>query len=227
LAEPLYWASADLLTLASQIGLGGAPSNAQDMRQVLSAQFETMDQRARAAGVTPEDIRDAQYPLMALFDEVLVQTAWGGQAEWRMKPLQLMYFHENAAGETFFERVDALLRQPHRAHVLSIYFFCLALGFQGRYAMGGAGQLSTIYETVGTVCGQIVPPSEVVAPNAERPDAGRNFFVRQRPIVRVSIACFGIALLLFLILKAVLSSQASRAERTMDDYARSAGTGAP
>ncbi len=227
LAAPLYWASVDLLAVAAEIGLGATPPNAEDVRRSLGERFATMEERARAAGVTPEDIRDAQYPLMALFDELLVQLAWPGQTDWRKKPLQLVHFNENAAGETFFQRVQALLGQPHRAHVLTIYFFAMALGFQGRYALGGAGQLGPLYEAVGAACGQVVAQGDPIGPHAPRPDAGRNFLERQAPIVRASLVCFAIALLLFVVLRVVVSAQAASAERAMDDYSRGAGVGGP
>jgi type VI secretion system protein ImpK len=186
-----------------------------------------MEERARAAGVTPEDIRDAEYPLIAFFDELLLHLPWSGQTDWRKTPLQLLHYNENAAGETFFRRVHVLLGQPHRAHVLTIYFFAMALGFQGRYAVGGPGQIDALYDTVGAACGQAVPAGDPIGPHASRPDAGRNFLERQAPIVRASVACFGVALVLFAILRVVLSAQASRAERTMDDYTRGSGMGAP
>ncbi|HEY2514097.1 MAG TPA: DotU/TssL family secretion system protein [Polyangiaceae bacterium] len=227
LAEALYWAAIEPLTLAAQIGLGFTPGGAAEMRQTLHTQFAVLDERARAAGVVPEDVRDALYPIMALFDELLVQLPWPGQAEWRAQPLQFVHFRENRAGETFFERAQALLRQPHRAHVLTIYSFCLALGFQGRYAMGGGAELTAFYEALGAFCGAVVPPSEVLAPRAERPAAERSFLRRQAPIVTTSLVLFGVAALLFLLLRFTLSVQAARVERPMDEYARSVGAGAP
>ncbi len=214
LAEPLYWASVELLTLASRLDPGAlAEHTSADMRRILAELFAGMDQRARAAGIAPEDVQDATYAIMALFDEILVQTPWPGQSDWRAQSLQFRHFHENTAGENFFARANALLQQPHRAHVLTIFFFCLALGFQGRYAMNGGAQLTAFYELVGAAVGHVVPPSEAIGPHAHPPDDERRLLQREKPIVRLALAFFGATLLLFVILRVALASRLSHAEQ--------------
>jgi type VI secretion system protein ImpK len=226
LVEGMYWASLDLLTLASQLGQGALPPSAHDLRRHIGGMLTAMETRALAAGIPPEDVRDAYFPIFALLDEILVQVQWPGAHDWRAQPLQFVHFHENSAGESFFTRVEALLRQPHRAHVLSVYFYCLALGFQGRYATRGGQGLEAIYDAVAAAVHQNVAPSEAISPHGVATDGGR-FFQRQAPIVRVSLGLLAIALLLFLVLRVTLSFKTARAQEPMDDYARRAGVGAP
>jgi type VI secretion system protein ImpK len=221
LAEPMYWACADLLTLASQLALGATPPSAPELRQHLSQLFATMHGRALSNGIAPEDANDAIYAIMALFDEILVQARWSGRLEWQTSPLQYVHFHENIAGENFFRRADVLLGQPHRTHVLLVYFLCLGLGFQGRYAVGGGAGLGAVYETIGAAVSRSLPPAEVISPHGEPADAVRSLLRREKPIVRVALGFFLLALLAFVGLRLTLSSQMASTVQPMRDYAAS------
>jgi type VI secretion system protein ImpK len=218
LAEPMYWACADLLTLASQLALGATPPSATELRNHLSRLFADMHARALAASVAPEDAIDAAYALMALFDEILVQARWPGRMEWQTAPLQFVHFHENIAGENFFRRVDVMMQQPHRAHVLLIYFLCLGMGFQGRYAVAGGAGLAQVYEQMGAAVGHALPPAEVLSPHGEPADAVKSLLRREAPIVRLALACFLAALVVFGVLRVVLSAQVGSAVAPMRDF---------
>jgi type VI secretion system protein ImpK len=53
-------------------------------------------------------------------------------------------FGEFLGGEAFFGNLEHLLNQPdseEMGDVLEVYLLCLSLGFQGRYAAGGGGEL--------------------------------------------------------------------------------------
>jgi type VI secretion system protein ImpK len=215
----MYWACADVFTLAANLGPGTLLPNAQAMRAHLQQLFGVMRQRALAAGITPEDTTDAMYALMALMDELLVQTHWPGQFEWRANPLQLQHFQENTAGENFFRRAHALLGQPHRAHVLQVYFFVLALGFQGHYAVSGGAGLAPVYDQIASAVGQYLPPSDALSPHGEPPDVGGNLLRRDAPLVRVSLALCISAAMIFLLLRAALSFQLGSVTQSMRDYA--------
>jgi type VI secretion system protein ImpK len=217
----MYWACADLLTLASQFALGAVPPSAAELRQHLSQLFATMHARALASGIAHEDANDAVYALMALFDEILVQAPWSGRVEWQRSPLQYVHFHENIAGENFFRRTDVLLGQPHRAHVLLVYFLCLGLGFQGRYAVGGGAGLAPVYETIGAMVSHSLPPAEVLSPHGEPVDAVRSILRREAPIVRTALAFFLLALLAFVGLRLLLSAQVASAVQPMHDFTTS------
>ena len=222
LAGPMYWACSDLLTLASQFALGATPPPAAELRRHLGELFAAMHARGRSAGIVPEDLNDATYAIMSLFDEILVQASWPGRLEWQSQPLQYIHFNENTAGEGFFRRTDALLRQPHRMHVLLVYFLCLGLGFQGRYAMGNGAGLAPIYDTIGATVGYFLPPSEQLSPHGEPSDGTRGLLQREAPIVRLALAMLGAALLVFVVLRLVTSSTVSSAVQPMRDYAGAA-----
>ena len=221
LAEPMYGACHELLTLAASLGQGAQPPD--DLPRHVAGMLTAMQTRARDAGIPPEDARDAMFPILALLDEILVQVPWSGQNQWRSQTLQFQHFKENSAGESFFARVDALLRQPHRAHVLLIYFYVLALGFHGRYAIRGGQGLEPIYDAVANALAPAMPPSEILSPHGAPTDGGR-FLQREAPIVRASLGILAVALLLFVVLRLALSLKTSHVQEPMDDFAHAAGT---
>lgn len=228
LMAPMYWACTDLLGLIPElVSTRASLPMPGELRSTVEQQLATMMDRARAAGVLPEDIVEAQYAIVALIDELLARVhGWSGQAEWRTRPLQLIHFNENTAGENFFRRLSMLEGQPHRAHVLQIYFLCMAVGFQGRYAVAGGEGLAPIFERIGARVAQASGPDSI-SPHGEPKDR-RGLLQFEAPLVRVGLGCFGAALLVFIILRVVLTMQVREATRPMHDYANVNGvTGTP
>jgi type VI secretion system protein ImpK len=218
---PMYWACADVLGLVPELAAArGSLPSAGELRATLDQQLSAMMKRATDAGIVPDDVIEAQYALVALIDEFLARIqGWPGQAEWRTKPLQLLRFNENTAGENFFRRLISLEGQPHRIHVLQVYWLCLAVGFQGRYAVAGSEGLAAIYERVGARVAHACGP-DTLSPHGEPRDRQRAFEL-EMPIVRVGIGFFGFALLVFVVLRIVLSIQLRDATRPMHEFAKS------
>jgi type VI secretion system protein ImpK len=101
-----------------------------------------INRQARAAGYSPEDVREAEFATVAFLDEVVLSlpdsTGGFGRAEWKRQTLAVELYGEARAGEVFFDKLDSLLTgrrdSPHVADVLEVYLLCLLLGFEGRYA---------------------------------------------------------------------------------------------
>jgi len=223
LMAPMYWACTDLLGMIPDLmAARNTLPMASELRSTVEYQLGAMMERARAAAILPEDIVEAQYAIVALIDELLARVhGWPGQAEWRTRPLQLIRFNENTAGENFFRRLETLEGQPHRAHVLQIYFLCMAVGFQGRYAVAGGEGLLPIYERVGERIAQS-SGSDVVSPHGEPSDA-RGILAREAPLVKLGIGFFALALLAFIVLRVILGVQVRDTTRPMQVYASANG----
>jgi len=215
----MYAASSELLILASQVAEGAATASAADLRRKLTDLFAAMNERGQTAGIRPDDLNDAAYAIMALFDEILVKVTWPGRPDWQASPLQFIHFRENTAGDNFFRRAEALCEQPQRAHVLQIYFLCMGLGFQGRYAMGSDVECEAFYRRLSSVLASATLPSDVLSPHGIPPDAGRTILQREAPLVRLGLACFAAALLAFGVLRIVRSVELSHALDPMKSYA--------
>ena len=72
---------------------------------------DQMIQKGQAAGLTPEDLGDVAYAVIALADEVAIGVP-ALRDFWMYNLLQLRYFNENVAGENFFYRLDLLKQNP-------------------------------------------------------------------------------------------------------------------
>lgn len=113
-------------------------AKAPDVR-VVYQRFDEMlreiDTEGQRGGATPEHVRLVLFALVAFADEMILTSKLPFRAAWADQPLQLAYFNENAAGEEFFTRLDAI-RKPGEtatADVLESYYLCLSLGFKGRF----------------------------------------------------------------------------------------------
>jgi type IV/VI secretion system ImpK/VasF family protein len=91
------------------------------------------------------------YPIAALADEIFI-TMPQYRTRWIASPLQLRYFGEVATGTLFFSRLEKLIAAPEdKRRQLELYFICLALGFKGKYGVGGQSGLRAIFENLGTI----------------------------------------------------------------------------
>lgn len=90
-------------------------------------------------------IEDAKYALVSLIDECIMKSFSKTQTAWSTQSLQLKYFSSHTAGYDFFARLDHLLKQqPINKEVISVYLFCLQLGFEGKYALSDGEALKKI-----------------------------------------------------------------------------------
>jgi len=134
LAEPIF-------SLMSRLIL--SPENfSEDFRARIEHEFSEFKAQGLTLGLTMQKIENSLYALSAYVDELVLVSTWADRKVWMGQSLQAFYFKEHLAGEKFFERL-AILRQQgeNEADVLSLYYLCLQLGFQGKYRLLGSEQL--------------------------------------------------------------------------------------
>ncbi|HEY1696497.1 MAG TPA: type IVB secretion system protein IcmH/DotU [Polyangiaceae bacterium] len=215
LLAKMYWACADPLTLASQLANARDLPSADVLQQRVTSLFEQMTRKCREASIPDEDANEAKYAITAFIDEQIFRSAWPGRSQWLAQPLQLVYFNENTAGEGFFQHMAQLQNQPNRAHVLEIYYLCLCFGFQGQYAVRGGEGLGAIVDQIGARLGSQVGATDVISPHGEPREVFRGLMRREMPLVGLSIAFFGLAVVVFIVLKLVLAGSVSSAAADM------------
>ncbi len=218
--EQMYWACADALTLATQLGSARDLPPADVLSQRISGVFDQMADKARGARISDEDVMEAKYALCAFIDEQILRSEWPGRQQWMSRPLQLMYFNENTAGEGFFMRMDRLEAQPQRIHVLQIYFLCLTLGFQGQYAVRGGEGLAPVIERVGSRLSRALPRSDQLSPHGELAGGARSAVRREAPVMALSVAVIGLAVVAFVVLRVIVSTNADSAAKSMQNFAQ-------
>jgi type VI secretion system protein ImpK len=209
LSQTMYWTCADVLSLILQL------RNSRDLpapdilqRRVLGL-FETMMQTGRENRIPEQDMIDAKFALAAFADEVIYHSSWPGKTQWLSNPLQLQFFGINTAGDGFYVNLDNMHGQRGRDHVAQIYFLCLALGFQGKYRLRQQEGLAQVVEGLGNYVALSTGAGEALAPNAERKDGTGGAVRRELPYLAIALGFLILALLVVIVLKIVIGSQAN------------------
>jgi type VI secretion system protein ImpK len=123
----------------------GSRPSPSGFRQQVSGLLDAFAKAPAASKVPPGDLDEARFALVAWTDEVANSSGWSGRAEWEREPLQLQLFGTRRAGVEFFERLKKL--RPEQAAALEVYFYCLALGFQGDYAGREGDRMQVVSRT--------------------------------------------------------------------------------
>jgi type VI secretion system protein ImpK len=196
-----YWASADVLSLATQLGHTQQLLPVDELQRRIGVLFDQMSRRFREVGIPEEDSNEVKYAISAFIDEQLFRNEWPGRAQWLNRPLQLLYFNENTAGEGFYDHLEALRKQPAKANVVQIYYLLMELGFLGKYAVRPEGQRAIADTTRNEVLRRLLK-SEVISPHAEPRDQGnRGLGSGERPVVAIAVIVLGAAILVFILMK--------------------------
>jgi type VI secretion system protein ImpK len=189
------------------------------VKQLLAA----ADQRARAAGYDGDTVKRAVYAYIALLDESVLNSTHPMFAEWSRQPLQEEVFGEHMAGENFFRGLNDLLGQQDShalGDLLEVYQLCLLLGFRGRYGVGDPGGLHAVISTVqtkiqrirGATAADLAPdwrlPAEETVPKSRDRITWR--------LAMVAAATFAVALVVYVIYRALLSSGVTELQRIME-----------
>jgi type VI secretion system protein ImpK len=111
------------------------PQDATAMHARFEDLFRAFESRAIRAGYTENETAAAKYALVAVADESILLSNLPIKDEWLNRPLQMVFFDDFSAGETFYEKLDAARtnRTPKAADVLEVFHLCLALGFKGKH----------------------------------------------------------------------------------------------
>jgi len=102
------------------------------LRQQILALVEAATADLQARGVPPGECQEARFAWVAFADEMVLRAGASGREEWQREPLQLQLFRTNQAGNEFYDHLARL--RPEQAAAREVYFYCLALGFEGQYA---------------------------------------------------------------------------------------------
>jgi type VI secretion system protein ImpK len=187
-----------------------AVSNAESFRAEMKKLLRVAEQEARSRGYSAEDVKQVIFALVAFLDESVLGSRNPAFADWPRLPLQAELFGHQLAGEIFFQELQKALNRSDAHEVsdlLEVYGLCLLLGFKGRYAAGGAGDLRSVLAAVREKIRRIRGSSGALSPRGMIPaDAVRlaqsDPWVRKLAIGSI-IAVVG-SVLLFVVFKLLL-----------------------
>lgn len=148
-SNPLLRAANALLNLIPQLRVMAAHPDPQALRDYLVTEIKNFETAARAGGVASDTVVGARYCLCTALDETAAQTPWGGSGAWSRHSLLVTFHNETWGGEKFFQLLSRLAQNPQQHRdLLEMMYYCIALGFEGRYRIieGGRGQLDTLMQ---------------------------------------------------------------------------------
>lgn len=110
------------------------PSN--DLRPKIASLLKDFEERALRYRYRESIIQVAKFGLASFVDETVLTNNFPLKEEWEKYPIQLEYFGEQLAGNKFYDKLEAMLRQIDvTADAVEVYYVCMLLGFKGRYAV--------------------------------------------------------------------------------------------
>ena len=110
------------------------------MKQALSEVASTAARR----GYSADDVHEGTFAVVAFLDEAILTAPDNSAVNWVGKSLGEELFDQRSAGELFFKRLDSLRagRDSQKlAEILEVYYLCLLLGYEGKFAGGSKGEL--------------------------------------------------------------------------------------
>ncbi len=152
--NPLVAAANPLLDVIPQLRTTLHHADADALRDHLVQSVRDFEARARAAGVTAENIIAARYVLCTVLDETAASTPWGGSGMWAKNSLLVLFHKEAWGGEKFFQLLSKLAENPAaNRDLLELMYVCLAFGFEGRYRVldNGRSQLDALRERLAQI----------------------------------------------------------------------------
>lgn len=110
------------------------PSN--DLRPKIAAMLMDFEKRAERYRFNHKIIQVSKFALASFVDETVLTNNFHLKEEWEKNPLQLEYFGEQLAGNKFFDKLHSMVKQIEQtADAVEIYYYCMLLGFKGRYGV--------------------------------------------------------------------------------------------
>lgn len=132
----------DLITFAGPIFdlvlrvKAGIVTPAPELRPKVETMFDDFERRAERYRFNHKIVSVSKFGLAAFVDEAVLTANFPLRHEWEKNPLQLKYFGEQLAGNKFFDKLDSMLPQIEVTQdAVEIYYYCMLLGFKGRYAV--------------------------------------------------------------------------------------------
>jgi len=179
-----------------------APSN--ELRPQVASMLEEFEKRAERYRFNHKIVQVSKFALAAFVDETVLMNNFPLRDEWEKYALQLELFGEQLAGNKFFEKLDAMLKQIEVTQdAVEIYYICMLLGFKGRYQVYEQEKLLAIMQQTANALVKVgkIGPVEL-APNWLANDQPTPPKKRNMPIwAKIgSLAFVGFAFVIYLIM---------------------------
>lgn len=145
--SPLMDAAAPILALVSKLAVSLTQDDVEGLRRRVRAEFAAFEKRAASLDLKPDVLRACHYALCATVDDVASNMPWGANNVWADQSMARLFHTDTSGGDSFFVLLNHLERDPEtHGEVLELFYFCLSLGFQGRFRIlpEGAAEIAAL-----------------------------------------------------------------------------------
>ena len=200
----------DLITFAGPIFdmvlrvKAGIVAPSPELRPKVESMFDDFERRAERYRFNHKIVSVSKFGLAAFVDETVLTANSPIRNEWERNPLQLKYFGEQLAGNKFFDKLESMLPQIEVTQdAVEIYYYCMLLGFKGRYAVYEQEKLLAIMQNTANQLVKVgkIKPVEL-SPNWIANDQPKPPEKRGMPIwAKVgALASVGLAFIIYLVM---------------------------
>lgn len=128
-----FYVPALLFTRQTAATLNAGDLPADQLREHFDRLYQSLTERAEAAGFSLDSVREGWFAVCAYIDETLLTSQWPDRTAWQQSSLQRIHFNTTNAGAEFYERLNLLSKHGDDRSVREVFLLCLGLGFKGRY----------------------------------------------------------------------------------------------
>ncbi|MEI8394313.1 MAG: type IVB secretion system protein IcmH/DotU [Rhodospirillaceae bacterium] len=139
--SPLLAPAAPLLALATRIQTMVEQPDVGALRDRIIEAMRGFEKQGKAAGVEDKVLGVGHYALCTFIDEMVQRTPWGQSSGWAKQSIASTFHGNVVGGDQFFDWLKQLQQNPGRfGPVLELMYYCLSLGFEGRYRVLDRGR---------------------------------------------------------------------------------------
>lgn len=159
------------------------PKDTEEFSRHIQKFLEQFERAAQKNHFSAEDIFDAKYAFCAAIDEAVLSSQMNIRDNWERRPLQLLLFGDQLAGEHFFDKLETARNGgASRINALEVFHMCLLIGFKGRYLLEGPEKLKYVTQQLGEQIAHIKGKPALFAPHWSAPDSISNAIKRDIPL---------------------------------------------
>ncbi|HTT22299.1 MAG TPA: type IVB secretion system protein IcmH/DotU [Candidatus Sulfotelmatobacter sp.] len=198
--------------------------DAENFRSRMGQALKEIASTAARRGYSAEDVSEANFAVVAFLDETVLTAQDPSASQWARKSLGEELFDQRSAGELFFKRLETLRANrdsQELAEVLEVYYLCLLLGYEGKYAGGSKAELQLLMTNLRERIERILGDSPELSPDAALPNEPIVMETKADPLERqvmlFALAALVLAIFSFLVFSLQLSSKSSEIERAVQE----------
>ena len=138
--NPLMAAASRFLAICAAVQAERQIGDAPTLLTRAMTELKSFERAATGAGLSAEDLNRARYALAATLDDIAQNLPGGAAADWARQSVVVQAFGQAFGGDQFWGILDALLARPSaNQDMLELFHACLAVGFVGKFRIGGDG----------------------------------------------------------------------------------------